>query len=354
MFRFGSILARIHPYLCLRSSLEDEGACLSIHTLYHPSVFQGRHKKQTYFEGWYFKMATETEVLALIPGISLGAGKQDRHSFIQVISSREQKSWYVRYPFEAFTSDTRTFNLELAGNRFSSSQIIVDLQFEDLDLHGSVNQMQLHPYPVTVRSPGIMGWYAYVPFMECFHGVVSMHHRLEGSLDFNGRTMDLHAGIGYMEKDWGTSFPEAWIWLQSNCFPSKEVSCMLSFARIPFLSHQFNGFLGFLLLDGQLIRFGTYTGAKMLLCETDGNEARIIIKDKKYLLEFHAVLGPSSHLVAPREGAMERTLLESIEGTIEVTVRNERNELVFQETGTKAGIEISEARTLNVKQNKQG
>ena len=159
---------------------------MSIHMLYHSSVFQGRHKKQNYFEGWYFKIVTETEVLALIPGVSLGAGREDRHSFIQIISSREQKSWYVRYPFEAFKADRRTFNLELAENRFSSSEISVDIQFEDLSLSGSVKQNQLHSYPVTFKSPDIMGWYAYMLFMECFYGIVSMLHSLEGSMGFLG------------------------------------------------------------------------------------------------------------------------------------------------------------------------
>ena len=38
------------------------------------------------------------------------------------------------------------------------------------------------PWPVTLRSPGIMGWYAWVPVMETYHGVVSFGHDLAGSL----------------------------------------------------------------------------------------------------------------------------------------------------------------------------
>ncbi len=35
-------------------------------------------------------------------------------------------------------------------------------------------------------DPGIMGWYKYVPFMQCYHGVVSLNHELKGQLRING------------------------------------------------------------------------------------------------------------------------------------------------------------------------
>ena len=38
------------------------------------------------------------------------------------------------------------------------------------------------PWPVSITSPGIMGWYAWVPKMECYHGVLSLDHRIQGDL----------------------------------------------------------------------------------------------------------------------------------------------------------------------------
>jgi len=165
---------------------------MSIYTLFHPPVFQGRNKKENYFEGWYFKMAKQDEVIALIPGIAMGS---DRHSFIQVISSREKKSWYVRFPYEAFKAEKKVFSITIRNNHFTIDGISIDLNPT--------------PFPVTLTKPGIMGWYAYVPFMECFHGVVSTHHNLKGSVKLNGKTSDYTGGTGYIEKDWGTSFPSA-------------------------------------------------------------------------------------------------------------------------------------------------
>jgi hypothetical protein len=324
---------------------------MSLHSLYHPEIFQGRHKKKNYFEGWYFKMAIpskELEVLSVIPGVAFGATEQDRHSFIQVISSRENRSWNIQFPYEAFKADKHNLIVEIAGNRFTPEEITLNLDKEDLTLTGTIKNLGINAFPVTFPSPGIMGWYAYVPFMECFHGVVSTHHTLSGSLKLNGVETDFTGGTGYMEKDWGTSFPESWIWMQSNCFPSKNVSCMLSVAKIPFLGKIFPGFLGFVQIGTELIRFGTYTGAKISRLENNETHAFIQIQTKKQQIEFLAELGPASKLVAPRQGKMERTLLESIMGTITISIKDKDNTLLFEETGTMAGIELSEAKDLIV------
>jgi hypothetical protein len=290
----------------------------------------------------------EPEVLSVIPGIAFGQTENDRHSFIQVISSRENRSWNIRFPYEAFKADKNKLHVEIAGNRFTPDEIVLNLEKEDLKLIGTIKNIGRNAFPVKLTSPGIMGWYAYVPFMECFHGVISTHHTLEGSLMLNGIETDFTGGTGYIEKDWGTSFPESWIWMQSNCFPSKNVSCMLSVAKIPFLGKVFPGFLGFVQIGNELIRFGTYTGAKISRLENNETHALVQIQTKTQQIEFLAELGPASKLVAPRQGKMERTLLESIMGTIRVSIKDKGNALLFEETGTMAGIELSEAKNLIV------
>ena len=326
---------------------------MGLYGLFHPPVFQGRKRTTSYFEGWYFKMAVGhadsaggPEVISVIPGVALGAAKDDHHAFIQVISYRKKQSWYVPFPLTEFHANKRELHLSVGNNHFSANQIKLDLNHGDLILSGSIYHHDIHPFPVTLASPGIMGWFAYLPFMECNHGVVSTHHSLSGSIECNGTVTDFTGGTGYIEKDWGTSFPEAWIWMQSNCFPSANSSCMLSVAKIPLLGHAFTGFLGFLQIGKQMIRFGTYTGARIMALETSDTHANVTIRQKDMLIVFSAELGPSSHLAAPRQGRMDRTITESIMGTLSVTVHTTHGTVLFQETGIMAGIEVSEAGSL--------
>lgn len=288
----------------------------------------------------------EETVLSVIPGVARAKDATHRHAFIQVISSTEAKSWYVPYPYEAFHAEDHSFAISVGNNHFSLDGISLHIDHEDLHVHGNVRHHETREFPVTVRSPGIMGWYAYVPFMECFHGVVSTHHLLAGDLTLNGKEIHFDGGEGYIEKDWGTSFPSKWVWMQCNSFPSKQVSCMLSIAHIPFLGRSFTGFLGFISVDGKLTRFATYTGAKIqrLLCDDRQCQVTIITKDES--IEFTADLGPASHLTAPRQGSMDRMITESILGSIRLTISDKQGNRTFQETGTMSGIELSKADSL--------
>ena len=319
---------------------------MGIQRILHPAWYQGERTSTPYFEGWYFKMATSSSgnrVVAVIPGVSKG---DEPHAFIQVISSNPSTSWYVRFPIEEFFYEPRELRLAIGGNRFSLEGIELTLDSGDLHLHGSIKHHDVQPFPVSLTSPGIMGWYAYMPFMECFHGVVSMHHRLSGILLLNGCELDFQGGEGYIEKDWGRSFPSAWIWMQSNSFPSGESTCMLSVARIPFLGRSFTGFLGFVSIGGELTRFATYTGARITLLEQSIDECRIVITTRKESIEFIARSTDASRLTAPRHGSMNRLISESVSGTITLKVTEADGTVRFNERGTMAGIELSEADNL--------
>ena len=71
--------------------------------------------------------------------------------------------------------------------------------------------------------------------MECRHGVLSMAHTLQGSVRMDGYVHSFEGGLGYVEKDSGTSFPRSYLWMQCNDFPS-ACSIMISIAHIPFFA----------------------------------------------------------------------------------------------------------------------
>ena len=54
-----------------------------------------------------------------------------------------------------------------------------------------------------------MGWFGWLPIMECYHGVVSLDHAIEGQITMDGNAINLTGGRGYMEKTGGAPFPLA-------------------------------------------------------------------------------------------------------------------------------------------------
>ncbi|GJJ78719.1 tocopherol cyclase [Entomortierella parvispora] len=98
------------------------------------------------------------------------------------------------------------------------------------------------PLPTSRLYPSIMGFTAYLPFLECNHGVASLHHPIEDGLisvvTASGAITEsvFDGGVGYTEKDWGINFPSTWIWGQTNIFEKAPgSSLLLSVASIPVL-----------------------------------------------------------------------------------------------------------------------
>jgi hypothetical protein len=304
---------------------------------WYPDGYHGWGITQRFFEGWYYKMvsADEKHALAVIPGISMPA-EGPAHSFIQVMDGIKCTANYHRYSSGDFQPDQQVFDLRIAENRFSADQIYLNLP----DLQGHVQFINPTPWPKMLGAPGIMGWYSFVPMMQCNHGVISLHHRLEGSLRVDGLDVDFTNGIGYIEKDWGRSFPKSYIWTQCNHFDAAErVSLLASVAHIPWLGTHFIGFICGFWLDGRLFRFATYTGAKKFV-ELGQDTVSIIFKGPRTELRILAHQAPGGTLRSPISGEMTGKINESMQATLQVELL-ENGRRIFEGNGRNAGLEVA-------------
>lgn len=304
---------------------------------WNPDMYHGWGKTHNYFEGWYFKIVDPTErfVFALIPGISLGKNG-DAHAFIQVLDGKKSTSTYHEFPADNFQPSSETFELALADNFFSTNQLHLHLP----ELQGELHWQNRYPWPRMLGAPGIMGWFSFVPFMECYHGVVSLNHTLQGRMRVYGEDVDFTGGKGYIEKDWGESFPNAWIWMQTNHFEAAYPVCLsASVAKIPWLGSHFIGYIVGFLLNEKLYRFATYTGA-MMKADFDDDTVRLSFRDRKNRLEIIAHKAAGGNLVSPLSGNMVGKVNESMQAVIEVQLF-ENEQLIFSGNGENAGLEVA-------------
>ena len=307
--------------------------------LWNPDMYHGWGRKSRFFEGWYFKIVDPSGryAFAIIPGISKGFDGY-HHSFIQIMDGVRCEAHYHDFPADAFQASGRGFAIQVGPNAFSAERMALDTP----QLKGELRMRDRSPWPKMLGAPGIMGWYSFVPFMECYHGVISMHHFLEGRLDVYGQEVDFTGGKGYMEKDWGRSFPGAWIWMQSNHFDAGDpVSLMASVAVIPWLRSSFIGYIVGFLHEGHLHRFATYTGAEMQ-ARLGEHEVILSFRDKIHRLEIVAHQAGAAELVAPISGNMTGKVNESMQSTISVRFF-EKETLIFEGEGRNAGLEVAGA-----------
>ncbi|MCK9170137.1 MAG: hypothetical protein M0P01_06945 [Treponema sp.] len=311
-------------------------------TILNPMPFQGNLHKRTYFEGWYLKHVSKDKscVLSFIPGVSLTP--DDRCCFIQVIDGISGKTWYIKYPLETFQWNRDIFFVSAGTSTFSLDGCSINIDESDLKITGTLHYSGMQCYPRTPAHPGIMGWFSFIPRLECRHDVLSMNHTVSGTLQINGNSLDFTEGSGYIEKDWGWNFPSSYIWIQCNNFDEQETSFMMAVARVPiglFAGKGILGFLGFLQTGKKVRTFGTWNKWTIQSCVFPGTgEGTVMLTDGHERIDCHVKSSSGGILKAPAKGAMSQIVKESINASLSVRI-TEKNGAVILLEGHPGGFE---------------
>lgn len=244
-----------------------------------------RISEQRGFEGWYFKHQKGDDMVAFIPG------QAESGAFIQLISREGARQF------------------DIAKWTVSDGIIRADqCWFSRLGCHIALPGIrgEIAYGPFTPLCSDIMGPFRFFP-MECRHGVLSMVHTLRGSIRIDGHLHSFDGGVGYVEKDSGTSFPRSYLWMQCNDFP-KPCSIMVSIAHIPFCGSAFCGCICAILYHGREYRLATYKGVRIRSFTPE----HICLSQGSLLLELDITPSHAGHpLRAPKHGKMSSTIRES-------------------------------------------
>jgi len=310
-----------------------------IRGVFHPEQFQGWAKTRNYFEGWYFKVVneTETKAFAFIPGIAIKSSNE-KHAFIQILDGKKRTAHYHKFEFETFKPDSDRFKIAFGNNHFSEQGLQLNLPGFKANLQFSENIR----WPNHWYSPGIMGPYTFLPMMECYHGIVSMDHGITGQIEVDGEVFDFRNGRGYIEKDWGKSFPSAYVWIQTNHSSQPGISLKVSVARIPYLTYSFIGFIAGIWLGDRLIQFTTYNRSVLKKSLIDTEKVGIVMESKEFRLEILARREVGTALASPILGMMDGRIEESMNARIEVNLIDRKSgKSVFYDIGRNAGLEVA-------------
>lgn len=230
--------------------------------------------------------------------------------------------------------------MQVGKSIFTEKKIFLDLQDQDRLFQGTLEIHPLTPIETSFFAPSIMGPFAYLPKMQCNHGVISMNHDIMGTIQMNDQSLKFNYGRGYIEKDWGTSFPEEYIWIQCNTFTTPETSLFFSIAHIPFLGKSFQGHIGNLLIKNKQYRFATYNSTKITAFKRKGKEISFIAENKAAKLTVTATPDMEKELIAPVQGKMERIIKEGITGNVDFELFDKKTNTTYKDQGKAAGIEV--------------
>ncbi len=303
-------------------------------------LFQGRNylnKKKNYFEGWYFKNTSIQKGVSFIPGINID--DTGTKAFIQIITNN--MSYFVNYKMNNFKFNDNPFCIKIGNNSFSKEDININIEdkSQNLKIYGNIKFSNSKNINTNIFAPNIMGPFSYIPFMECNHAIISIENTINGFININDETIQFNNNKGYIEKDWGCSFPKSYIWCQGNNFQKSNSSFMFSIADIPFKLYTFKGIICDLLIDNKEFKFTTYNKAKLVECNIREDSFNITFKRTPYLLNIKSKDNKGLKLVAPVKGKMTKDIFESICASVQVTLKKEK-EIIFSDTSNMCGLEI--------------
>ena len=309
-----------------------------LYLIKNPDLFQGEkilNKNKDYFEGWYFKNTNKENGISFIPGINIE--KKEPKAFVQVITN--DQSYFVNYDINEFDFTHEPFMIRVGNNLFSKEGIHIDIKTEDINADGDIKYTNNKNIDTDFMNPNIMGPFSYIPFMECNHAILSMQNNTNGSININNSEIKFENDMGYIEKDWGTSFPKTYIWSQGNNFRKANASFMLSIADVPFKMFKFRGVICVLMVDDKEYKFTTYNNARLVEYEINDNSLNITLKKGEFVLNLKSEFDEGQKLVAPVKGKMEKEIFESITAKVTVTLKQGDN-IIFSDTSANCGLEI--------------
>lgn len=278
--------------------------------------YSGVGNKRNYFEGWFFRICAGNFNCALIPSISVADGK--RQAYIQVNCNDFSSSTVFDFE-DFFASDTE---VRIGNNVFSGD----GMMFSCDELTINVRFGKFLPLGYDIMGPFKFG-------TPCKHKIISMSHNVSGNITFRNKKISLENATGYAEKDWGTSFPSKYCWLQCNDFVNAKASFFCSVADIGL---PFRGLICALMIKDREYRFATYNFSRIQSFQNGMLE----IKKLNYLLRiaFFASLS-SNPLHAPVCGKMDNIIKEDLGGKLNLELFK-NNKLLYSLNGQNAGIEV--------------
>lgn len=274
------------------------------------------------FEGFYFKGYSNENIFIIICGYT--KSKNNTVAFLQATIPGEKVNYY-EYPLDQLITTKKLFTFKIGRNSFSKNGIIINedgcninIRFNDFD-----------SWPRTVLSPSIMGSLSHVPKVECKHDVISPHLSMEGNVQINATQLEINRGIGYIDKNWGRSFPKRYFWGHLNGFSDPSIS--LQFAkgvpswgplRIPV-------HIGFLRINDELHVFRSWKKEKMTMINVGHFE--ILIENKNWKIRIELKIGHSLKLRAPIEGELIDNIVEYAGGEafVQISKKNEKKNEVL-------------------------
>jgi hypothetical protein len=276
-----------------------------------PSGLRGKFGRHKYFEGWFQKVYSVEHNASFI--VIYGYATQnapDKFGFIQIYIPR-QAPHILYFNKDEISCDPRNHSVWMGDNLLTTKSM--NIASDDISLKLAMKNN--HPIPTFKNS---MGYAYYVPTLPCYHSVMNVSHHVSGEIHTANQSYQLEHELGYMEKNWGTSFPKRYCWLQAVDPLDSRTSLLFSQAEIDWIGSSFLRHVGHLRFDGKHIDLRELRKCTISNSILDETNHSIQLSGKNITLEIHISFQEKVIFKGPTDGNMSRDIIHHTDARIQV------------------------------------
>lgn len=294
-------------------------------------------KTKNYFENWYFRLVDEGKEHALGILVGKSEGLKVSEAFIQVMGETAEDNVCITYPTSKAIVTGKGIQIE--ENSFDAQSLRLDIHNESFKLKGEIIFNHHKEVKQSFWVPGLMGPFKYMPFLESYHEVISLENTLMGSLVLNDKRLSFNEGKGYIEKDWGKTFPRVWLWAQCNHFKKQNMALMVGIARMPVFFDYHTSFAIPIFYEDQLEIFSNYNGGHIAKLYRYKGYVHLIVTQKSKILDIKIYGSDEVSCITSRSSHMIRDVYACDNAKIEIKMM-QNNMLLFEDVGCWCDLEM--------------
>jgi tocopherol cyclase len=278
-----------------------------------PTQLKGKFKKRNFFEGWFHKIysAKHQTSFVIIYGYTTG-NSYDKFGFIQFLIPNKNVEIYY-FSKNEISYNPKNHSVQMGSNILSLKEIKINLKDIYMDLNLSDN------LPIS-SFKNSMGYAYFIPTLPCYHSVLNKSHLISGEINLFNNNYLLDNDLGYMEKNWGTSFPEKYFWIQAVEPHNPNVSLLFSQAEIKWMGKSFIKHVGHLRINGEELDLRTLTLFNVSYNNTIPENITITIKSKQIKLEMRFSVAKKYMFKGPLKGKLSRDILHHSDSQIDLKI----------------------------------
>ena len=282
---------------------------------FNPALLQGNLGKHKYFEGWFQKIYSHEHAASFILIYGFATGNMSEEiGFIQLLIPGHPVV-HLNFSKDEIELNKTKHSVQFGHNIISDEHILIQQGGHLIDLR---NQHQI----TNKYKSNSMGSYYLVPGLPCYHAILQNDSSLSGTIKVGPIQYNLHNASGYLEKNWGTSFPEKYFWMHAQDPKDSQNQLLFSQADVIWQKRKFTKHFGHLIINGKHLDLRKIPRKKIKYTVDNERNESIYFQQHNMHLHYNLKSVNSVLFKSPQQGTMSHEITHNVDVPISIEYKH--------------------------------